>query len=178
MSFLGAIWAQSLDGIIGDGEVMPWHVPEDLAHFKEVTMGSPVIMGRRTWESLPEKFRPLPGRENFVLSTRDAGSWSEGATLLNHLPEIHEGWIMGGGQLYASTLDDVDVLEVTLMGVNVAEAYGEEAVYAPKIPEAFSQTADSGWLTSNKGHLTIPNQPASELPMKYRFIRYERKDAA
>ena len=54
MSFLGAIWAQSLDGIIGDGEQMPWHVPEDLAHFKEVTLGSPVIMGRRTWESLPE----------------------------------------------------------------------------------------------------------------------------
>lgn len=178
MSFLGAIWAQSLDGIIGDGEQMPWHVPEDLAHFKEVTLGSPVIMGRRTWESLPTKFRPLPGRENFVLSTRQAGDWSQGATVLNRLPELSEGWIMGGGQLYASTLDQMDILEVTLMGVNVAEVYGEDAVYAPNIPEAFSQTADSGWLTSATGHLTIPNQPASELTIKYRFISYERKDAA
>lgn len=49
---LGAIWGQSLDGIIGDGEQMPWHVPEDLKHFKDVTMGAPVIMGRKTWESL------------------------------------------------------------------------------------------------------------------------------
>lgn len=137
-----------------------------------------MIMGRRTWESLPEKFRPLPGRENFVLSTRQAGEWSQGATVLSRLPELSEGWIMGGGQLYASTLDQMDILEVTLMGVNVAEVYGEDAVYAPHIPEAFSQTADSGWLTSAKGHLTIPNQPASELPIKYRFISYERKDAA
>ena len=52
---LGAIWAQSLDGIIGDGEQMPWHVPEDLKHFKDVTMGAPVIMGRKTWESLNPK---------------------------------------------------------------------------------------------------------------------------
>lgn len=57
---LGAIWAQSLDGIIGDGAQMPWHVPEDLKHFKEVTMGAPVIMGRKTWESLNPKFRPCP----------------------------------------------------------------------------------------------------------------------
>ncbi|APT83149.1 dihydrofolate reductase [Corynebacterium ammoniagenes] len=178
MSFLGAIWAQSLDGIIGDGKQMPWHVPEDLAHFKEVTMGSPVIMGRNTWESLPKKFRPLPGRENFVLSSRQPGDWSDGATVLSHLPELTEGWIMGGGRLYASTLEQMDILEVTLMDVNVADAYGADAVYAPDIPEAFSQTADSGWLTSTKGHLTIPDQPASELPIKYRFISYERKDAA
>ena len=85
---------------------------------------------------------------------------------------------MGGGRLYASTLEHMDVLEVTLMDVNVADAYGEDAVYAPYIPETFSQTADSGWQTSAKGHLTIPNKPASELPIKYRFISYERKDAA
>ena len=58
MSFLGAVWAQSLDGIIGDGEQMPWHVPEDLAHFKEITLGSPVIMGRNTWESPAREVPP------------------------------------------------------------------------------------------------------------------------
>ena len=50
---LGAIWAQSLDGVIGDGAGMPWHIPEDLTHFREITTGHPVLMGRRTWLSLP-----------------------------------------------------------------------------------------------------------------------------
>ncbi|MGO1834016.1 MAG: dihydrofolate reductase, partial [Actinomycetaceae bacterium] len=67
----GAIWAQSLDRVIGDGASMPWHIPEDLAHFTRVTSGSPVVMGRRTWLSLPERFRPLPGRTNIVLTSAD-----------------------------------------------------------------------------------------------------------
>ena len=74
---LGAIWAQSLDRVIGTGTDMPWDVPEDLKFFKEVTMGHPVIMGRKTWESLP--FKPLPGRANHVLSSREPGAWSDGA---------------------------------------------------------------------------------------------------
>ena len=74
---LGAIWAQCLDGVIGDGAGMPWHLPEDLKHFKAVTMGHPIIMGRRTWEALPK--RPLPGRPNHVVSSREAGTWSNGA---------------------------------------------------------------------------------------------------
>ncbi len=57
---------------------MPWHVPEDLAHFKEVTLGAPVVMGRRTWESFPARFRPLPGRRNIVV-TRTADWSADGA---------------------------------------------------------------------------------------------------
>jgi len=87
---LGAIWAQSLDGIIGDGEQMPWHVPEDLKHFKDVTMGAPVIMGRKTWESLNPKFRPLPGRENYVLSSRAPGQWSAGAQVITAMPPLSD----------------------------------------------------------------------------------------
>jgi dihydrofolate reductase len=71
---LGLVWAQAHAGVIGRNGGMPWHVPEDLAHFKAVTLGAAVVMGRRTWESFPERFRPLPGRRNIVL-TRDA-SWS------------------------------------------------------------------------------------------------------
>ena len=63
---LGMIWAEAHDaegrGVIGRDGDMPWHLPEDLAHFKAMTSGAPVIMGRCTWESLPERFRPLPGR--------------------------------------------------------------------------------------------------------------------
>lgn len=179
---LGAIWAQSLDGIIGDGSVMPWHVPEDLKHFKEVTLGSPVVMGRRTWESLNPKFRPLPGRDNYVLSRKEPGQWSAGASTTSNLNDLtstlSDAWIIGGGQLYASTLDEVDVIEITLMGVNIGDVYGDDAVYAPAVPETFGLAASTDWLTSEKGHLTIPGQPPSELPIKYRFLTYERKDAA
>lgn len=178
MGYLGAIWAQSLDGIIGNGEDMPWHLPEDLAHFKQVTLGSPVIMGRRTWLSLPQKFRPLPGRDNFVFSSRPPGPWSAGARVVTHLPEVDEGWIMGGGQLYAATIDSVDIIELTLVGVNIGDVYGDDAVYAPEVPDAFSLSGDSNWLTSHKGHVTTPGQPPSELPLKYRFLTYERKEAA
>jgi len=64
------VWAQARDGVIGDGAAMPWHLPADLAHFKQATLGRPVVMGRATWESLPDRFRPLPGRRNIVC-TRD-----------------------------------------------------------------------------------------------------------
>jgi dihydrofolate reductase len=62
------IWAQNEAGIIGVGGTMPWSLPEDLARFKRLTWGHPVVMGRRTWDSLSPKFRPLPGRANLVLS--------------------------------------------------------------------------------------------------------------
>ena len=65
---LGLIWAEARGGVIGKDGGMPWHVPEDLAHFKERTTGHPVIMGRRTWESFPERFRPLPDRRNIVVT--------------------------------------------------------------------------------------------------------------
>lgn len=181
---LGAIWAQSLDGIIGDGSGMPWHLPEDLAHFRGITTGHPVIMGRRTWTSLPERFRPLPGRINYVLTTREAGDWSAGARVVGDLPDptllpdSPEVWIMGGGQVYAATIDEVDVLEITLVGVQLGEALGERAVHAPEIPAEFGMVSDTDWLTSERGRLAVGEDTGSELPLKYRFLRYERKEAA
>lgn len=72
-NILGAIWAQSCDGIIGRNGTMPWHVPEDLKHFQRTTAGKPVIMGRRTWESLPDTYKPLPGRVNIIVSRSVSG---------------------------------------------------------------------------------------------------------
>lgn len=66
MTELRLIYARARNGVIGRDGRMPWHLPEDLAHFKRTTLGSPVIMGRKTWESLPPVFRPLPGRRNCV----------------------------------------------------------------------------------------------------------------
>lgn len=180
MTMRGAIWAQSLDGVIGDGAGMPWHVPEDLAHFREITTGHPVIMGRRTWLGLPERFRPLPGRENLILSTREADEWSAGGRVVHDLPELADApevWIMGGGQVYASTIDEVDVLEVTLIGAHLGEVLGDRAVHAPEIPREFGLVADTDWLVSPTGRLTVGDEP-SDLPLRYRFLRYERKEAA
>jgi dihydrofolate reductase len=92
---IGLIWAQVANGVIGAGGTMPWHLPEDLVHFREVTRGAVVIMGRRTWESLPPAFRPLPGRRNVVLSREP-------------------GWSAAGAQAAAS-------LEVALAKVSVEE---------------------------------------------------------
>lgn len=81
---VGMIWAEARGGAIGRDGTMPWHLPEDLAHFKHTTWGAPVIMGRRTWESLPERFRPLPGRENVVV-TRAGDLETPGATAVASL---------------------------------------------------------------------------------------------
>ena len=156
---LGAIWAQSLDGIIGDGAGMPWHLPEDLKHFKETTLGCPIIMGRRTWESLPVK--PLPGRKNIVLSSREDGAWSDGASVCRDIPDLEsDAWIIGGAQVYEATLDEVDVIERTLIDVH-PDLPAHRAVHAPRIDDAFELVRDGEWQTSTTG-------------LRYKFQRFER----
>lgn len=165
---LRGIWAQSLDGVIGDGDTMPWHLPEDLAHFKATTLGEPIIMGRATWESLP--FRPLPGRDNLVLSSRPAGTWSKGAQVITELPDA--GWVIGGGQVYAAALPQLSSIHVTLIDALLLPALGTRAVTVPKIGPEFAVAAESEWLTSARGSLSDGAQP-----LRYKFITYV-KDAA
>ena len=83
---LGLIWAQSPSGVIGRAGGIPWRLPEDQARFKELTLGHTVVMGRLTWESLPSKVRPLPGRRNVVV-TRQADYMADGATVVGSLDE-------------------------------------------------------------------------------------------
>ncbi|WKK61108.1 dihydrofolate reductase [Corynebacterium sp. P3-F1] len=169
---IGAIWAQSRDGIIGDGADMPWHLPEDLKHFKETTLGSPVIMGRRTWESLP--VTPLPGRANIIISSREAGPWSNGAYVYRDLPDLDtDAWIIGGAQLYEATLDEVDIIERTLVDVSVAPLLPHNAVYAPRLTGDFDLVSESDWFTSERGRVTV--EGAEPTPLSYRFQRFERK---
>jgi dihydrofolate reductase len=103
---LHLIFARARNGTIGKDNQMPWHLPEDLAHFKRVTLGQPVIMGRKTWDSLPARFRPLPGRLNIVI-TRQTDWQAEGALRAGSIEEaIHlcgdapDAWIMGGAEIY------------------------------------------------------------------------------
>jgi len=130
MYCLGAIWAQTDAGVIGRAGDMPWRAPEDLAHFKAVTLGAPVIMGRRTWESFPPRFRPLPGRTNIVISRsvseaeeRDGALWvpsldaalyaardavgapveATPADTATDAPAV-DAWIIGGGSRFPGGL--------------------------------------------------------------------------
>lgn len=104
---LHLIYARAANGVIGINGTLPWHLPEDLAHFKRCTMGCPVIMGRKTWDSLPAKFRPLPGRLNVVVTRQP--DWHENGAqpapdlrkalqLCEQFPDV---WVIGGAQLYA-----------------------------------------------------------------------------
>jgi dihydrofolate reductase len=98
------IVATSKNGVIGVNGTIPWHLPADLKHFKEVTMGHFVIMGRKTWESIPAKYRPLTGRDNIVLS-RSPDYKAEGArTSRNWCEAVHlsdrEAFVIGGGEVY------------------------------------------------------------------------------
>lgn len=107
---LNLIYARARNGVIGRHNALPWHLPEDLAHFKRHTQGCPVIMGRKTWDSLPPRFRPLPGRLNAVL-TRDE-NWIQNGThrfdtlqsSLDFLKNQPEVWVIGGAQVYAQAL--------------------------------------------------------------------------
>jgi dihydrofolate reductase len=107
---LNLIFARAHNGVIGKDNTLPWHLPEDLAHFKQTTLGQPVVMGRKTWESLPPKFRPLPGRTNIVV-TRQAGWQAEGALVAHSIEEAIQHchadaqvWVIGGAEVYAQAM--------------------------------------------------------------------------
>lgn len=112
------IAAVARNGVIGKDNALPWHLPEDLKHFKQLTTGQAVIMGRKTWESLPERFRPLPGRLNIVV-TRNPAYRAEGATVVGSLAEAQNvgagktAFIIGGAELYTHALPLAQRLELT-----------------------------------------------------------------
>lgn len=159
---VGMIWAQTKQGVIGADGGMPWHLPEDLAHFKRVTEGHPVVMGRKTWESFPEKYRPLPGRTNIVV-TRQEGWGStpgaSGAVVLSNVEEAlveaqfspggSEVWVIGGAQVFGQVLADCNVAVITVINTDVT---GD--TQAPELGPEWSfrgATPQEGWHTSTNG---------------------------
>ncbi|MFC8923243.1 dihydrofolate reductase [Cellulosimicrobium sp. NPDC057127] len=176
---LGLIWAQARDAagrpVIGAGGTMPWHLPEDLAHFRRVTSGHPVVMGRRTWDSLPTRFRPLPGRTNVVVTRQegwvpDGGRAAEegrapvrvagsvdAAFALARTAAGPDGevWVIGGAQLYAAAVGHADRCVVTEIDAEV-----EGDTFAPAVPAGWR--ADAGeWATSSTG-------------LRFRMVTYRR----
>ena len=157
------IWAEAAGGVIGRDGALPWHLPEDLAHFRDTTRGGTVLMGRRTWESLPPRFRPLPGRRNLVL-TRDPGWSAAGAEAVGSMATALAAcagpvWVIGGAQVYLAALPYATRVERTQLEQAVP---GD--VYAPDLDGGWNcvrSDPEAGWHTSRTG-------------LRYQFTRWVR----
>ena len=146
---LHLIFARARNGVIGNKGAMPWHLPEDLAHLKKTTMGCPVIMGRKTWDSLPPKFRPLPGRLNVVVTRQPdwqadgalrAGSLEEAAALCVSHADV---WVLGGAEIYAHALPMASTAVVTEI-----DADFDGDAFAPQFGPAWTKTLGSPQISS------------------------------
>ena len=166
MPIISLVVAVAQNRAIGKDNHLLCHLPEDMRHFREVTLGRPVIMGRKTWDSLPARFRPLPGRTNIVV-TRQA-DWqpepaSDQVVRAASLPEALERgqqlsqdiWVIGGAQIYAQALPLADAVEVTEIGQDF-----EGDAHAPELGAEWKPVRSSD-------HVSVKGLP-------YRFVRYER----
>ncbi len=131
---INIIVATSENNVIGRGNDIPWYIPKDLEHFKKLTTGNTVIMGRKTYESLPKEYRPLPNRFNIVI-TRDKSYQAKGCLVVNNLEEAlrksdnnREIFIIGGGQIYREGLKFAERIYLTKIHKNI-----EGDTYFPKL---------------------------------------------
>lgn len=158
---LNLIYARAANGVIGKDNALPWHLPEDMAHFKRHTLGCPVIMGRKTWDSLPPKFRPLPGRLNIVV-TRDRAWQAKGAAVAHSLdaardlcPPDSDAWVIGGAQVYAQALPLASRVVVTEIGRDFEG-------------DAFAPTLGPEWVAVRReDHVSAGGLP-------FAFVTYQR----
>ena len=159
---LHLIFARARNGVIGNKGSMPWHLPEDLAHLKKTTMGCPVIMGRKTWDSLPPRFRPLPGRLNVVVTRQPdwqvdgalrAGSLAEAAASCAAHADV---WILGGAEIYAQAAHLASSAVVTEI-----DADFDGDAFAPQFGPQWTKTAG------------VPQ--VSSTGLKFSFATYRQK---
>lgn len=166
MKTIKAIVAVDENGAIGRQGDLLCHLPADMRHFKEMTMGHSIVMGRKTFESFPR--RPLPGRQNLVI-TRSAGWQYPGVTVAHSLEqaiamaETDTVFIIGGAQIYEQALPVVDVLHLTLIHARWASA----DVYFPALDP-------DQWQEVEREHHTSDHRNAYE----YDFITLKRRDQA
>ena len=121
------IWAQDYNGGIGKKGKLPWHIPEDLINFKKITTGHPIIMGRKTWDSLP--FKPLPGRSNIVLSSRKINNIEVYNSVDDCLKMVNKKmppkiFVIGGQSVYESFFQKASVLHLTLVNQKIKNREG------------------------------------------------------
>jgi dihydrofolate reductase len=160
---IALIWAQAADGAIGRGGEIPWQLSEDQRYFRQTTGHHPVVMGRRTWDSLPPRFRPLPNRVNLVVTR--SPDWTDGgakvfadvSAALAAATELDETvFVMGGGDIYRAALDSADTAYVTEIDIEVSDA----DTWAPDLdPGRWALDSETEWRESSGG-------------LRYRFLRY------
>jgi dihydrofolate reductase len=153
------IWAQANGRVIGRDGTMPWHLPEDLKRFRETTMGSVVVMGRRTWESFPDAYRPLPGRENVVLTS----SALDGAITFSRIEDVlasyDDFWVIGGAAVYAAFLPVASAIHLTQIDLDT-----DGDTFAPELGPEWEQVSCEAHTSSNG--------------LEYRFIELTRRRVA
>lgn len=183
---INLIWAQarSLDGrsgAIGNAGGMPWHLREDLRRFADLTVSHPVIMGRKTWESLGNKYRPLPNRDNIVIS-HDPQYGAAGATVVDSwkaalgiaseeaIPDDGidrtEIWVIGGGAVFRECLPFAASAYVTQIDAEV-----EADTFAPNI-EALVSSGE--WRQAETGEWRIPSSDTDTVK-RFRFVRFDHQ---
>lgn len=153
---LHIIYARAANGVIGKDGTLPWHLPEDLAHFKRTTLGCPVIMGRKTWDSLPPKFRPLPGRSNVVVTRQK--DWHENGShpaqdlhsALQLCEQSADVWVIGGAQLYALA----EPLACTAVVTEIEKDFEGDAV-APTLDASWKETAREHHVATSGLHFSF-----------------------
>ena len=155
---LNLIFARARNGVIGRNNSLPWHLPEDLAHFKATTLGQPVIMGRKTWDSLPVKFRPLPGRMNMVV-TRQTDWQSDGAHVVHSVDEALQAcpteaqpWVIGGAELYRLAMP-----LATRVVVTEIDADYEGDAFAPELDASWQEASRTTHVAANGLHYSLVN---------------------
>ncbi len=163
MSEIVIIVAVAKNRVIGKDNTLIWHIPEDMAHFRTLTAGQTVIMGRKTWESLPPRFRPLPGRRNIVIS-RQADYDAAGAELADSLENALQlastdalAFVIGGEQIYRQAMNVADRLEIT------------EVDLAPEGDAWFPEIDAVDWQEVQK------NTPPSQSGTGFSFVTYRRR---
>ena len=168
---LNLIYARARNGVIGNKGGLPWHLPEDLAHFKRTTLGCPVIMGRKTWDSLPPKFRPLPGRTNVVITRQidwhedgalPANNMLEALSICEHMsiildPSPEQVWVIGGAQIYAEALPFAKRIIVTEIDSDF-----EGDAFEPQLGAVWQETARE--------------QHTSKTGLAFSFVTYVRTE--
>jgi dihydrofolate reductase len=150
MTSLVLVAAMGRNRELGGNNQLLWHLPEDLSHFKTLTLGKPVLMGRKTWESLPPKFRPLPGRRNLVISRSATVDGAETVRSLDHAltlcaqePEL---CVIGGAEIYALALPHAHRVALT----EVDGGFPKADTFFPALPERFHME-HGPWQTSSNG---------------------------
>lgn len=184
---LAAIWAQDRHGVIGIDGGMPWHLPAEFAHFRDTTRGATVVMGRATWESFEDRYRPLPGRRNVVV-TRDTDYDAPGAEVTDDLDAAvatpsatGTTWVIGGGTVYAATMPRLDELVVTVVDFDAPAPDGSadpsdstaaprehDVTHAPRIDPTVWDAETGEWRGGT------PDEPGP----RWRVHRYRRRGAA